>query len=75
MGRKHHKPCQLGGGKNPCAWCHLHKITMSPRQMKGRKCLKKKCSHLVPYKQHPVWAQKQRSRELRAKKKEEQPHV
>lgn len=67
---RHRKPCQLGSATNACAWCHLHRITMSPKQMKQRKCLQKQCRHLIPWKQHPIWEQKRIARERRALRKE-----
>jgi len=69
MGR-HRKPCQLGSRTNACAWCRLHRITVSPNQLKGRRCLKKQCRHLVPYEKHPIWAQKRAAKEFRAARKE-----
>lgn len=57
--------------KSTCAYCHLHKARLSPKQMRNRQCLKKQCKHLVPWKQHPMWKQRERERELKKQHKKE----
>ena len=71
---KHHKPCQLGG-KNAAGWCHLHRITVTPRQMRKRGCLQKHCHHLIPWKQHPVWGQRELAKQHRQERKEREKEV
>ena len=68
--RRYRKP--IGAAKDKtCAYCHLHKARLSPKQMKSKECLKKQCRHLVPWKQHPYWAQREREKELKKQRKQE----
>lgn len=63
---KHPKKAHCPLGVPPCravGYCHLHKSTLSVRQMKNRKCLSKKCRHLVPWKQHPFWISRAKRKE------------
>jgi hypothetical protein len=39
--------------------------------MKNRECLSKGCRHLVPWKQHPYWVQRERERELKKQHRQE----
>lgn len=50
--------CALGTPEisNVCAYCRLHRCTMTVRQMRNRQCLAKKCQHFRPWKQHSYWA-------------------
>jgi hypothetical protein len=71
---KHHKPCQLGG-QNAAGWCYLHRITVTPKQMRHRGCLQKHCRHLVPWKQHPIWEKRAQVKQLRQERKEREKEV
>lgn len=62
--------CPLGGGANPCAFCRLHRATLTVTQMKNRECLRKKCQHFRPWKQHPYWEARAREKVLKQERKE-----
>lgn len=47
------------------AYCKLHKVSLTVRQMKNKACLQKACFHLSKYK-HPYWEQREI---LKARKK------
>lgn len=69
--KKNKAHCLLGGRYDRCCgYCHLHRIRMTPKQMKNRKCLEKHCKHFVPWKQHPLWEQRAAAKEKRKMKKE-----
>lgn len=68
MSRRRGKPCPLGG-QNAVGYCRLHKVTVTPKQMKKRKCLEKECRHFVRLERHPLWEQKRRAKELRNERK------
>lgn len=59
----------LGGGKNPVAWCALHKRTLSVKQMRKKKCLEKQCTWLAK-KDHPYWAQREQKKQLAKARRE-----
>lgn len=60
--------CKLGGG-TPCGYCRLHRLTVTPKQMKRRQCLQKQCRSFVPWKQHPIWEQREREKQLKEERK------
>jgi hypothetical protein len=55
--------------ENACGYCHLHRVTLSVKQLRGRECLRKQCRHLVPWKQHPYWEQRAREKERKEQRK------
>jgi len=72
MSRRRNKAnCPLGGASHDkcCGYCHLHKSRLTPKQMRNRKCLDKRCRHFVPWKQHPLWEQRAVAKEKRKMKK------
>lgn len=54
----------LGGSKSPVGFCHLHKKTLSLRQMKKKECLAKECHWLERYKDHHYWIERAKRKEL-----------
>lgn len=59
---------QVGGGDNPCGYCHFHRATLTVRQLKNHQCLAKQCRRLTKYPEHRFWA----AREVRKEKKRAQ---
>ena len=56
--------------RSPCAYCRKKCVSLTYRQVKSKKCLKKNCWHLVKY-DHEVW----RQRELKNQRKKENKHL
>lgn len=48
-----------GHSNNCCAYCKLHKVSMTVKQMKNKDCLKKQCWHLEKNGSHPIWHQRE----------------
>lgn len=48
------------GGKyeNCCAYCKLHRRTMTVKQMRARQCREKQCRHFLKIITHPFWKYK-----------------
>ena len=51
---------------SPCGYCCLKNCSLTVKQVKSKKCLKKKCFHLVKYESHEWWHQRELAK---AKKK------
>ena len=41
--------------KNPCAYCKLHRVSLTVKQVKYKKCIEKKCNYFNKYSKHPFW--------------------
>ena len=54
---------------NPCAYCRLHKVSLTVKQVKMKTCIGKNCKHLVPY-QHPYWTYMEKLKQQRIERKE-----
>ena len=52
---------------NCCAYCKLHKCSITVKQMKRKECLKKQCRHFEKNIEHDIW----RQREVQKKKRNE----
>lgn len=52
--------------RSPCAYCKKKGCSLTVKQVKAKKCLKKNCWHLVKYKNHEWWKQRELAK---AKKK------
>ena len=63
------KPLYNGCSDNCCAWCSLHRCSMTFRQVRAKDCLNKQCRHLVKVEDHPVWQQRARIKVLRRERK------
>lgn len=55
---------------NCCAYCHLHKCSMTVKQMKAKNCLGKQCWHLEKNEQHQYWKQREVMKNKRMARKE-----
>ena len=55
---------------NCCAYCKLHKCSMTVKQMKRKECLKKQCWHLEKNEEHDYWRHKARMKEIRKERKQ-----
>lgn len=55
--------------KNPVGYCYKHKAAMTAKQMRLKKCLQKQCNAFKRYEEHPLWEQRERTKELRRQKK------
>jgi hypothetical protein len=71
MDEQRHEYKTLHGARsaNSCAYCYNHHCALTPRQVKQRECLKKQCGALRRY-DHPYWEQREKSKALRAARKE-----
>lgn len=54
---------------NVCAYCWKHHLSLTPRQLKTRGCLCKGCGALRRVDTHPYWANREKSRAMRAARK------
>ena len=52
-----HKTINNAYARSPCAYCNLHKCSLTVRQIKMKECLKKECWHLKKY-EHEWWKQR-----------------
>ena len=53
---------------NLVGYCRLHHCSLTPRQMCLKKCLQKRCNHLMRN-AHPYWVKRLKSKELRKLRK------
>ena len=53
---------------NICAYCWKHRLALTPKQMKKRKCLKRKCEALEK-KDHPMWEKRESEKESKIPRK------
>lgn len=58
-----------GRSSNVCAFCWKHRKALTPKQLRRRECLKRQCDALERY-DHPLWEQREKSKALRAARKE-----
>lgn len=58
--------------KRACGYCHskLHKGLLTVALLKKHKCLQKHCDCLQQYPEHPFWAQREKSQQMRKERKE-----
>ena len=54
---------------NICAYCRLHDCALTFKQVRHKQCLLKQCYHLQKNEDHPVWRQRERTKELRKARK------
>ena len=57
---------------NCCAYCKLHKCSMTVKQMKMKECLQKQCWHLEKNEDHAYWRQRESMKAKRKSRKERQ---
>lgn len=55
---------------NTCAYCAIHKCSLTPRQMENKKCLSKHCTALVRAEDHPFWGQREARKAKRLERKQ-----
>ena len=55
---------------NTCAYCAIHKCSLTPRQMENKKCLAKQCTALVRAKDHPFWGLREERKAKRLERKQ-----
>ena len=58
-----------GMSKNCCAFCNLHKVGLTYKQVRGKECLKKQCWHLQKNEWHPIWKARDIKKERRRERK------
>lgn len=58
-----------GFSANTCAYCALHRASLTPKQMKKHRCLAKGCTALIRH-EHPYWETREESRQKRRDRKE-----
>lgn len=57
--------------RSPCAYCKLHKCSLTVKQVKQRECLKKECWHLSKYESHEWWKQRLALKQKKKQNKKE----
>ena len=55
--------------RSPCAYCKQKNVSLTWKQVKAKKCLQKKCWHLVKY-DHEVWHQRELTKERKKANKQ-----
>ena len=55
---------------NCCAYCKLHRCSMTVKQMKAKNCLQKQCWHLVKNEGHQYWKQREAVKQKRKERKD-----
>lgn len=55
---------------NTCAYCAIHKCSLTPRQMENKKCLAKHCTALVRAEDHSFWEQREARKAKRLERKQ-----
>ena len=63
-----HKTLNNSYARSPCAYCKLHKCSLTVKQVKQRNCLGKQCWHMNRY-EHEWWKQKQALKEKKKQNK------
>lgn len=58
------------GSSNPCAWCKLHHVGLSARQIKTKGCLGKQCWYLKPIETHKYWDQRRATKQKRRERQD-----
>ena len=55
------------GGRpdNPAAYCHLHRGSLSVRELRRKNCLGKQCRHFERNDSHPFWRERERIKQKR----------
>ena len=61
----------LANAAKICGYCKKHKTGVTVTQLKRKQCLKKQCSALKRYPDHPFWEQHEQMKKLRLKRKQE----
>lgn len=61
----------LYGSKSPntCAFCYKKKLSLTPKQMRQKQCLKKDCHYLVKV-PHRIWEEREATKAVRKARKE-----
>lgn len=54
---------------NCCAYCQLHRCSMTVKQMKAKNCLQKQCWHLEKNENHQYWRQRENVKQKRKERK------
>lgn len=53
-----HRSLNNAYARSPCAYCKLHKCSLTVKQVRQKECLSKNCWHLVKY-EHAWWLQRE----------------
>lgn len=54
---------------NSCAYCWKHHLALTPKQLKKKRCLEKRCDALSRC-DHPYWEQREKRKKQRSERKE-----
>ena len=52
-------------------FCLRHRVGLTTKQLKKKKCLGKNCYHLQKYPDHPYWEQREKLKALKKQHKKE----
>jgi hypothetical protein len=63
-----HKSLNNTYARSPCAYCKLHKCSLTVKQVRQKNCLGKQCWYLRKYPSHEWWKQRE---VLKQKKKQD----
>lgn len=55
---------------NCCAYCKLHHVNMTVKQMRTKGCLQKQCWHLEKNEMHQYWRQRESTKQKRKDRKQ-----
>lgn len=55
--------------ENPLAFCRLHRVDMSIKHIKKKRCLEKHCRYFSKYVNHSYWTQLKLKEELKQENK------
>lgn len=55
---------------NTCAYCYYHHKSLTPQQLKTRKCLEKRCDRLKVFETHPYMQQRAAKKDQRRQRKQ-----
>ena len=56
---------------NTCAYCYKHFLSLTPKQVEKRGCLRKQCNALRRFEDHPFFQRKAKTKEKRYLRKAE----
>ena len=57
--------------RSPCGYCRKKGVSLTWKQVKGKKCLNKGCHYFSKYESHEIWHQ----RELKKNRKKANRHI
>lgn len=56
---------------NTLAFCHKHKLSLTPKQLKQKQCMRKQCNALQKF-EHAYWDKQDEKKQMRKERKQKQ---